>query len=132
MLTNIEALALSKVKLGEGVREAVKPGEYHVGFVVEVKGSLVVGADETYTPTTHVPLIPAMALALRRAGFQRDGILALLVDAMRETMTGGESFREELEADVKEAEKLFRASLAILPRASRAGKVHAKVVAVPK
>jgi hypothetical protein len=128
-LSNIQALALSKVKVGDEVRGLVRPGSYEVGFSVVVAGSLIVGEDETYVPTTHVPLIPAMALALRRSGFQREGILASLVDAMRETMEGGEEFREALEVDVKEAEKLFRASLAILPRATRAGKVKAKVTA---
>jgi hypothetical protein len=125
-MNEIETLALSKLSVPD-VRASVRAGKYDVDFVVHIKGSLDVSEDETYTPTTHVPIIPAMALALRRAGVQRDGIVLALVDAMKEVMASDEDLRETLKADVDEAEKLFRQGLAELPRAIRKGKVRTKL-----
>lgn len=125
-MKELETLALSKLNVPE-VRAAVKAGKYDVDFMVHVKGSLDVGEDETYIPTTHVPIIPAMALALRRAGVQREGIVLALVEAMKEAMACDDDMREKLKSDVDEAEKLFRAGMAALPRATRKGKVRTKL-----
>lgn len=127
-MRDIERLALMAAsKPKKGAEPEVAPGSYSVDFKVHVKGTVQVGEDETYTPTTHVPLIPAMALALRRSGVQRDGIVSLLVATMTEVMTCDDDFRAALAADVEEAEKLFRAGLAELPKATRKGKTRAKL-----
>src|SRR5574337_234004 len=95
MFTNLNQLALSKIPLDIN-RDTILPGNYHVDFHVHVKGELVVFDDEDYTPTTSVPLIAAMALALKKSGLQKANIINLLQESMTEMLNGGQAFEESV------------------------------------
>ena len=98
-------------------------------FTVSVAGGeLSVSEDEDYTPTVSVPLLATLTIALHRAGFQRDGIAALIVDAASIAIGTGAKVGDELEttiAYVATEVKALQARLASdLPKKTRKGKVR--------
>jgi len=114
-------------------RSALSPGVYVVeaGSFDLPGGTVTVGADEMVTPTVSVPLLNVLTIALHRAGFQREGIMALVVEAAREAINNGKKIGPELDATaayvaqgVKELQATFAADL---PKVNRVGKVGVKV-----
>ena len=114
-------------------RANLSPGEYTVaaGSIEVPGGTVTVGENEPTTPTVSVPLLPVLCIALHRAGFQRDGILALVVDAATEALDAGGKVGGELDATaayvaqgIKELQTTFAAKL---PKMDRRGKVRVKV-----
>ncbi|MAG27448.1 hypothetical protein CMI47_18095 [Candidatus Pacearchaeota archaeon] len=98
-------------------------------FTVTVDGGeLSVSEDETYTPTVSVPLLATLTIALHRAGFQRDGIAALILDAATIAIGNDDKVGDELEttiAYVATEVKALQARLAAgLPKKVRKGKVR--------
>ena len=131
MLTTLQKLALSNIGPSKDERAAIKPGNYSVDFTVTVRGTLGVNKPETFTPTVHVPLIPTVALALKKMGVQREGFLALLRESMTEVLEADTTMRKAIvdELGLGQFEADFRATLGSLPRQTRAGKVTAAIVA---
>lgn len=135
-LTPQQALILSRLarKGDKAARIAVAAGVHTVGdFTVTVKGGqLTIGDDEPYTPTVDVPLLATLTVALHRAGFQRDGIASIIIDAATEAIktdrkVGGEI--ADLLDYVEEEVKALRSRLSVdLPKKVRAGKVKAEGV----
>jgi len=98
-------------------------------FTVTVAGGeLSVSEDETYTPTVSVPLLATLTIALHRAGFQRDGIATIIVDAASIAIGKGGKVGDELEttiAYVQTEVKALQARLsADLPKKIRKGKIR--------
>lgn len=130
LLSPLQRLALAQAtKLSAEERVAIAPGTYQVGFGVTVSGEITVDADDTYTPTSSVPLIPTLALALKKMGIQRTHFLEVLREAMTETLASGEDLRAALvaESGLDEAETSLRAMLKKLPKETRRGKTHARI-----
>lgn len=128
-LTAIQKLALSKLALTDSEKNSIVPGKHRVSFVVKVDGDVTVLDKETYTPTVDIPLIPTVALALKKMGVQREHFLKIMSDAMTEVLTSDKNMREAMvkESGLSECEDLFRAQLKDLPRKTRAGKAKSTV-----
>lgn len=133
-LTPIQALLLARLaKKGDAnARAAVAAGEYEVApFTVTVfDGKVTVGEDKPYTPTTSVPLLATMVVALHRAGVQREGIAQAIIDAAKVASNNGGKVDEALadtfsyvEREVKELQARMGEGL---PKKIRAGGVRVK------
>ncbi len=131
MLTPIQKLAINKLEVDEPA--PLSPGTYRVEpFTVEISGEIRVGAAYDATPTASIPLIPTLALAVRRMGIQREPFLAKLREIMTEVLTATDEERTTMVADLGVAEfeeMLKRQVLSQLPKQRRAGPVRARVTA---
>lgn len=134
--TTLLALNTAATKLAKDVRDSVTPGTYEVDEVVafRVTGTVKVGEDETYTPTTSVPTKAALALFMRYAGVTGPHAMEALARAMREAAALGTDAKaakiiaEMHDVDATEAKVI--ASLEALPKATRKGKVSVSKVTV--
>ena len=129
-LTPTQMLFLSRLaqKGDKAARAQVAAGEYTVEpFTVVVGGTLTVAEDASYTPTTSIPLLATMVVALHRAGVQREGIAAAIIDAAVAASANGGKVEAEL-ADTfayveSQVERLKRVLSDKLPKKTRAGAV---------
>tara|TARA_B100001094_G_C17481104_1_gene461960 strand:+ start:53 stop:475 length:423 start_codon:yes stop_codon:yes gene_type:complete len=130
-LTPAQSLLLSRIaRKGDATaRATVASGFYSVDdFTVTVKGGILeVGEDEPYTPTVSVPLLQTLTIALHRAGFQRDAIAQMVLDAASTAIGNGGKVGDELESTityVQDEVKDLRKKLSEgLPTKTRKGKV---------
>lgn len=134
MLTNLQKLALNKLDL-EVDRESIAPGRYPLQpFTVQVSGELLVSEDEPFTPTVNIPLIPTVALALKKMGVQREHFLKVMREAVTEVLLQDTEMRQQLitQSGLAEFEDDFRRQvLANLPKKTRAGKVNVDLTVRP-
>jgi hypothetical protein len=134
MLTDLQKLALSKLDI-EVNRRNISPGRYPLQpFTIEVSGELVVSEDEPYTPTVNIPLIPTVALALKKMGVQRGHFLKVMREAVTEVLLQDTEMRRQLiaQSGLAEFEDDFRRQvLANLPKPTRAGKVNTELTVRP-
>lgn len=113
-------------------RANLSPGTYAVpsGPFDLPGGSIEVGEDEMVTPTVSVPLLPVLCIALHRAGFQREGILSLVIESASEAIRNGQQAGTELDTTAmyvaKEVKVLQARFASELPKVNRAGKVRIK------
>lgn len=133
-LTALQKLALSNIELSKEERRLIAPGKHNVSFTVTVDGTLDVSENETYTPTVDIPLIPSMALALKKMGVQREHFLGVLKEAMTEVLASDKDMREAMikEVGLADFESDFRKTLGTLPKKVRVGKVKAHLNTIPK
>jgi hypothetical protein len=133
-LTALQKLALSNIELSKEERKKIAPGKHNVSFTVTVDGTLDVAANESYTPTVDIPLIPSMALALKKMGVQREHFLGVLKDAMVEVLAADKTMREAMikEVGLADFESDFRKTLGTLPKRTRVGKVKASLNIIPE
>jgi hypothetical protein len=137
-MNNPTLLALAKLLEHEAKtkRPKVRAGDYALDqdILLHVEGTLHVGDDHEYTPTTSIPWKTTLALFVRYAGITREHALRGLVQAMQAALAAesDESAEELIEAlaDLDEAESEVQASLSELPKQNRKGAVVAKDVAV--
>ncbi len=119
----IVALARHFAKQAEKLR--LQPGIYQVSqtLTIELAGAVEKAPDLEYTPTADIPLIPALALLLKRSGVQREAAKALLIEVMTEALNSDEDARAALEeeAGVLEAMKHVRQITAALPKKTKQG-----------
>jgi len=132
-LTPTQRLFLARLagKGEKAARAAILAGEYTVApFTVVVGGTLTVGEDTTYAGTTSIPLLATMVVALHRAGVQREGIAAAIIDAALAAAANGGKVEDELAdtfAYVETEVEALKARLAEeLPRKPRKGSVRVK------
>ncbi len=127
MLTPIQKLAINKLEVAN--TESVAPGTYRVEpFTIEISGTLRVTASTQVTPTTSIPLIPTLALAIKRMGIQREPFMEKLLEVMGEVLTADADARTAMVADLGLAEfeeTLKTKVLSQLPKVPRAGAVRA-------
>ena len=128
------AKAIEKLAKTEEAREAVKPGAYNLDqeVVIHLSGSLKVGEDSEYTPTTSIPYKTALALFLRYSGITGPAAMTALVKAMTDAIQLGAEGEESAEivaaiADIEAAEKAVQAGLDKLPKKTKAGAVTNKL-----
>jgi hypothetical protein len=134
MLTEIQKLALEKLSV-KADRTQITSGTHTVQpFTIEVRGALTVSADETYTPTVDIPLIPTVALALKKMGVQRAHFLKVMREAVNEVVLADRNMRSALiaQSGLEEFEAEFRQKvLAELPNKTRNGKVSSALTVTP-
>lgn len=134
MLNNLQKLALEKLSVGAD-RGAVAPGTHHIPpFFVEISGRLDVSENETYTPTVDIPLLPTVALALKKMGIQREHFLKVMKECVTEVVLQSRAMRTQLiaQSGLSDFEEEFRQKvLAELPRKTRDGKVKAELRVTP-
>lgn len=135
-LTNEQWLALGNLVAEKEIKAAkagLNPGTFQVApFTVEVKGgTIALSQPVEYTPTVHLPLLDVMVIALHRAGFQRDGIMALIEGAATEALNAGVKVGDKVKGDVDyvkgEIEGLQARLSANLPKATRSGPCKVRV-----
>ena len=136
-LDGLQRLALEKITAGgKEARASVSPGVHIVRpFTVRIEGTLKVSEDYETTPTTSIPLIPTIALALKKMGVQREGFMEKLRESMEEVLgTEDCTLREVLAAESGLAE--FEAELRAkvfdqLPKIPHKGAVTPALVVTP-
>jgi hypothetical protein len=124
-----QLVILSKASAKEAKSATPAAGLYTVDpFTVTLGGELLVSEDEQYIPTTSVPLLATMVVALHRAGFQRDGIRDLIIQSAKDAMNKGNAVGDEMETTVAymktELKDLQLALASGLPSKSRKGKAR--------
>jgi hypothetical protein len=133
----IDILAVSKAfddKELKAQRDSkdVTVGVHNVDVMVRVHGTLKVFDDTEATPTCSVPLLATLAIALQKAGFQRENILQLVVESAREALRQGEKVSDQmsedmgrLESGIKQIQKEFAEKL---PKVPRRGMIKAQLL----
>ena len=128
--------AIEKLAKTEAAREGCAPGAYQIDqeVVVHLSGSIKIGDDSEYTPTTSIPYKTAMALFLRYSGITGPAAMTALVKAMTDAIQLGAEGEESVEmvagiADLAEAEATVQAGLNKLPKKTKLGAVTQKLTA---
>lgn len=99
------------------------PGKYQVNqrFIVDLSATVTKGKGTMVTPTTSLPLIKIMALALHKAGIQKENIKNHIIEAATEALNQlhpVSDYIETTESALDEVQKL----LSDLPRVPRQGR----------
>lgn len=116
-LNAVESTAISKVKAaGE-----LTPGDHNIDVYLHVTGCLRKGEDYESTPTRKIPTLKALALAVKRMGFQREKFIEILNASMVEAIEGADT--ADIEADIADTEKIVRDMLGELPKTKCSGPV---------
>jgi len=100
--------------------------------IIDLRGTLTKGAEEWHVPTTSVPLIPSIALALQLMGVQENLFLEKLEIAMQASLAMDEQAEAYVDAFNKKiagtTAKVHR-SMKSLPPRKHEGKILPKVQA---
>ena len=115
--------ALKQVaKTAGDARDRAEPDQTIEGLVINMTleiDKLTVGHDGDKAPTASIPLLPTLALLVKRMGVTRDAALDALKGAMEEALSLDKDAAKTLmqEMGVAEAEKLIKEKvIATLPR----------------
>lgn len=127
----LAALAKLTTNAAKATRDDLEPGTYELDTVVTIAldGTVKVSADTDKVPTCSIPLLPALALMVKRMGIQREKALTVLREVMVEALEMSKDAREELlkQTGAAEAEKQLKEQvLAKLPRQPVKGTVRVK------
>lgn len=115
---------------------AIDPGDYRLDgtrIIMELSGVLSKGEAEFHVPTTSVPLIASIALALQLMGIQREQFLEKLEIAMNAAMAideKGEEFVRAFNEGYAATEAKVKASMKALPPRRHEGKLYPRNVKV--
>ena len=124
-----------KKGLDASAREEVGPG-VHTNLVMDLTvrvGEMRIGADTDKAPTCSIPLLPTLALMIKRMGFQREKALEVLTEVMTQAINLDKDATKALlaETGVADAEKLLKTEvIAKLPRTPVKGAVKVSDVEV--
>lgn len=135
-MENVTKVAVAKElkKTAEIAREALTAGTYNVNDTVtlHIQGTLKVGEDSDYTPTTSIPYKAALALFVRYCGITREAAMEALTKAMKEAIEANEAGEQTVEkiqelADLAVAEAKVQEGLDKLPKKTKKGAVTGKL-----
>lgn len=135
-LTPAQIVVLSKVlteKQLELARHSLSEGDNEVApfQVACMGGKITVGKDVEYTPTSQLPILDILVIALRNAGFQREKISDMIVEAATKASGNGGKIGDQLKADVSyvraDVQKLQAKLASALPKAKRRGASDVRV-----
>ena len=124
-----------KKGLDAKAREEVGPG-VHKNLVMDLTvrvGEIRIAPDTDKAPTCSIPMLAAMALLVKRMGFQRDKALEVLAEVMQEAINLDKDAKKALMAEtgVADAEKALKTGvIAKLPRTPVKGAVKVEDVEV--
>jgi hypothetical protein len=109
--------------------KVTRQGLTHINerIIIDITGTVNKFPEEMYTPTVSIPLKATLALALKKAGFQRENIIKILVATMQEALTLDESAVKSMEKLVGESEAKVKEIVGKLPKQTRAGKTTVKI-----
>lgn len=110
----------------------VKAGVHRVDATVLVRltGTVTKLEDTEKTPTVSIPLKATLALALQKAGIQRENIAAILVEAMTEALEMGEQGEARIADQLNDVEEAMQRVTAItrdLPKTPVSGATTCKL-----
>ena len=103
-------------------RDLAAPDQKVEGLVINLTlevGEMSIGHDTDKTPTTSIPMLPTLALLVKRMGATREAALTMLKEVMTEALSLGKdaSAMLLLESGVAETEKAIKDEvIATLPR----------------
>jgi hypothetical protein len=139
-MNNLDAaqiLALSRILTDKKVDDARKSVGAGVALTVSPfkvtceGGAISIGEGVEYTPTVHLPLLDVMVIALHKAGFQRENIMALVTEAASDALNAGTKVGQTTKADIdfvkSEVEALQAALSTDLPKKVRAGPMKVNI-----
>lgn len=115
----------------EGNRDELAVGEHPIDDILTLKlsGTVKVSADTDKMPTCSIPLLPALALMVKRMGIQREKALDVLREVMTEALKLGKDATAELlaETGVADAQETIKSEvIAKLPKTPVKGMVKVK------
>ena len=123
-------------------RDTVPVGDHDVSEIVtlQVTGCVSVSPDTEKLPTSSIPMLPTLALLLKRMGVQRERAMELIREVMQEALELHKDATAKLleETGVAECEKALKDEvIAKLPKTPVKGQVRVKgdvlvVGAMPK
>lgn len=127
----IAALSKSLADASKQTRDTVPVGEHNLDEVVtlHVTGAVSVSADTEKAPTSSIPMLPTLALLLKRMGVQREKAMTMIFEVMKEALELGKDATAELlaETGVAEAEEALKEQvIARLPKTPVKGQVRVK------
>jgi hypothetical protein len=137
-LNPAQILSLSRIINDKKLEQARSAAGNDVGLVVDPftvsceGGSISIGESVPYTPTVHLPLLDVLVIALHKAGFQRENILSMVIDAASDALNAdekvGEATKKEISFVQSEVKALQKSLSANLPKKDRDGimKVNVK------
>jgi hypothetical protein len=110
----------------------VKTGIHHVDttVLVRITGTVTKLADTEKTPTVSIPLKATLALALQKAGIQRENIARILTEAMTEALNMDEQGEARIAEQIKDVEEAMARVEAIthdLPKTPVSGATNCKL-----
>jgi len=115
--------ALKNLEKAAGdARDAAKPDQTLKEVSVHLRldiAEVSIGHDTDKSPTTSIPLLPTLALMVKRLGVDRDAALKTLKEVMEEALTLDRDATDALlkEAGVAEAEEAIKTKvISTLPR----------------
>jgi hypothetical protein len=135
-LTPAQIVVLSKVlteKELDKARQSLSAGKNEVEpfQVACMGGEITLGEDVEYTPTSHIPLLDTLVIAMRTAGFQREKISEMIISSASKALSSGSKAGDQYKADIAfvkaDIEKLQTKLSASLPKAKRRGASVVKV-----
>ena len=101
--------------------------------IIDLSGKLSKGEAEWHTPTTSIPTIATLALAVKLMGFQQERFLEQLEVAMNAAIAMDEQAEEYVKAfndAYARTERKIQRSLKALPKKTREGKIQTRDVQV--
>ena len=106
------------------------PGIYPIDatYLIRLTGGITRHADTTTSPTTSLPLLPILALALQKAGCTRDATLSIILESCRDVLTGKAPATLQDPSISSGVEKLRKAFASSLPSVPRKGQLRCSVV----
>lgn len=108
-------------KKGENLKLAPGQHGFHGRVTLDVHLDIAKAQEVWQTPTTSIPLKAVLAIALQKAGVQRENIRDVLVDAMTEAINLEEETAEELMGVTEDAMGRVSQTLKHLPKVPREG-----------
>lgn len=142
MLNDITKFALAKGLFAglpgkDKFQAPVGTVEINQTVTLKIKGQIKKNPPGPFTPTIEIPLKLALAIALEKAGFQREHVKRILVESMTEALafkaaTGDNeeaveakaAFLKERLNDIEAAEAHVASITEALPKGTRAGNTY--------
>ena len=126
-MNNLQKIVIAKsfsekeIKLA---RAEIRPGQYEIDFIVRFRGILSVAQDTEKSSTVSIPLLPALALALRYAGITGQAAQKAILAGVKAALLQKESPADVLSAGLEgEIERLKKEIQKSLPKTPVKGKV---------
>ena len=126
-----DAILVAVSKLLGNNAPVLAPGTYPVNgeVTLRVNGIVTKGEDTEYTPTVDIPLIPTLALVLEKSGITRERSIALLTEAMQESLALGQQAHDSVcdrITDIETAIERVRQVTDALPKKTRTGQTRVR------
>jgi hypothetical protein len=87
-------------KVEKIARGNISAGVYHIDETVRIKGVLHVNPDVERVPTSSIPLLPVLAMMIRRLGIGRSAALKLLRECCQDAMSSDVNISDKIAESV--------------------------------